>query len=342
MELRENIFGKGIIYDQDDLDGKIFALCSACMSLYSEFESFANANPDRMVKTPEEADNIVVISCQVTDLAVYNDIKTMEEFVKQHPDKRYYICGCLANRFDIELPDYIMRLDHVRVDYQHIKQRFVEYQKPFWVPELNEIDPHANGNLFRQKYPLRIGAGCSNNCSFCTIKVTRGKPYVLDINKVEQEFLENDNIVLIADAPTTQQIFDWVKLAIKHSKSISIRNVEPVVALQSFKQLKDLASHGLLKEFHTPVQHTDKDILKAMHRNVPATLQLIEQLKELRELGVYLATNVIVDYKINGQDTAQPDFDKLYETFHYISWNPYWDGKWDYDNAKLKFESYFK
>jgi len=341
MEIKENIFGQGIIYNQNDLKGKIFAQCSACMSLYSEFESFANAYPEQMVQTPEEADDIIVISCQVTDLAVYNDIKTMQDFIKQHPQKKYYIGGCLANRFDIELPTSVMRLDHVRVDNQQIKERLVKYQKPFWVKELDENNEYSDGNLFRNKYPLRIGVGCKNNCSFCTIKITRGRPYEIDINKAEQEFIENDNILLISDAPTTQQIFDWVNLAIKHSKQISIRNVEPVVALQSFSKLKELAEHKLLKEFHSPVQHTEESILKAMHRNAPATLQLIEKLKELRKLGVYLATNIIIDYKINNEKTIEPNFEKLYETFHYISWNPYWDGKWNYDNAKVRFEEYF-
>jgi len=342
VELKTNIFGSGIIYNQDDLKGKIFATCTACMSLYSEFESFANNNPDRMTDLPQLADNIVVISCQVTDLAIHNDFETIKDYITKYPTKKFYISGCLANRFDIEMPNSVMRLDHVRSDYTEIKKRYVNYKKPFWVDDLDTSNEYSNGNLFRNKYPLRIGVGCENNCTFCTIKVTRGKPYKLEINKLEKEFLNNDDVLLISDAPTTQQIFDWAGLAIKHFKQISIRNVEPVVALQSFNKLKDLAAHGLLKEFHCPVQHTDVSVLKAMHRNSSATLQLIEKLKELKELGVFLATNVIVDYEYNGIKYPDPDMDKLYETFDYISWNPYWDGKWDKQKAEKRFKEYFK
>jgi hypothetical protein len=54
----------------ENLEGKIYMTCSACMSVWADGLSWANAHPERITKNPAEADNIAVLSCQVTDLAV--------------------------------------------------------------------------------------------------------------------------------------------------------------------------------------------------------------------------------------------------------------------------------
>jgi tRNA A37 methylthiotransferase MiaB len=338
MNTTTNKFGTGEIYAKEDLKGKTYALCCACMSIFAEFQSYANAYPDRVTLNPYEADNIVLLSCQVTDLAVLNDISTLEGLIKEFPSKTFYIGGCLAYRFDVPLPKGVRRLSHVRQDYQQIKENLVDYKKPFWVTDYDEKDSeYSDGHLFRLKYPLRIGVGCKNKCAYCTIRVTRGEAYEIDIEKAKKEFNDNNDILLISDAPTAKQITDWCNLAIENHKRISIRNVEPTVALEVFDKLLETASKGLLKEFHSPVQHTNPEVLKDMFRDVNSTLKLLERLQELKALGVFLATNIIIDYK----DFPNPSESLLKAVFDYVSWNPYWDGVWDREKAEKKFKRYF-
>lgn len=340
MKTVKNIFGEGILYEAEDLKGKIYTRCCACISIYSDFESWANKYKDRFVNTPSEADTIIVLGCQVTDLAVLADIRNIESLVKRYPGKEYFIGGCLAKRFDIELP--VKRLDIIKSDYTTIKEKKTQWGVPFWVKNFNENDEEYNdGHLFRNMYPLRIGVGCKNKCAYCTIRITRGICY--ELNPQINEFLENDNILLNADSPSAELLKEWIKIAIQYNKPISIRNVEPQIAIEIENELIDLSDMGLLNVFHMPVQSTDVNVLKDMNRNPELTLKAIEMVKKL---DAFLATNIIVDYK----DFPNPDMDlktwdnskkiKGLEMFDYISWNPYWDGIWDRENAEQRFEKY--
>ena len=54
MKEHKNIFGEGILYDETDLKGNIYATSAACMSVWSDLLSWANniINKDRFVDDP--------------------------------------------------------------------------------------------------------------------------------------------------------------------------------------------------------------------------------------------------------------------------------------------------
>lgn len=358
-----NRFGSGILYEESDLGYGIYCVCTACMSIWSDFLSFANhelhQTPDRrQIKdvTPyyvandpflHDTDTIVVLGCQVTDLAIYNDLKTAEELHQAYPTIPIYMGGCLAQRFDIEFPDYLRRLDVVRTPYENLKyvDGFIDYKKPFWNPDLKEDDDElAVGNLFRHMYPLKIGAGCHGKCKYCTIRDTRGESYETDAYLQINEFLEHadQGVVLISDSPTVKQIEDWCHLAMRYKKQISLRNVEPQVANAAKQDLIRTAKSGILKVLHCPIQSNDINVLRAMNRDVNGTLDYIELAQELRKYGVVVATNIIIDYTVNGDTIHNMDTEWLDLHFDYWSWNPYFDGNWNYEKAEKRFEKYIK
>ena len=343
MEKITNKFGEGIIYNIDDLKGKIYATSAACMSVWSDFLSWANANENRMTDNYMEADCIVVLGCQVTDLAVVNDIRVAEKLHKE-TNKEIYMGGCLSQRMDIPLPEYIKRLDVVRVVGEYIHNRnLINYEKPYWVKDFEENeDDLAQGNLFRNYYPLKIGAGCHGNCKYCTIRHTRGEFYEIGANEQVDEFLKFDNVVLISDSPTVKQIRDWCEIAKKYKKEISIRNVEPQVLAICKEEVIDLSKNKLLKILHCPVQSFDKEVLKIMNRSVEATNKALEIMKEVRKNGTLVATNIIIDYVHNGKIYENYDKKRLEEMFDYYSWNPYFDGNFDLNRAKERFEKYIE
>ena len=320
-----------------DLEGKIFLTCSACMSVLADGLSWANANKDKITKKIEEADNIILLSCQVTDLAVLNDLKIIEDYKKKHPEKNYFIGGCLGKRPDIKLPDFVERLETPRTNYQFLEDRtLVNFEKPFWVKDFKENDDwFQQGHLFRNMYPLRIGKGCPNKCTYCTIRFTRGDFEEYEASKLEKEFLAHENVLLIADSPTVNQVKDWHAIAIKNDKPFSIRNVEPSITVQCKNELLELAKKSLLKVYHSPIQSNNQDVLPDMNRSVKDTLETIEIAKKLKSLGTYIATNIIIDYK----DFKQ-DFSEIYGLYDYVSWNPLWDRKWDRKKAEQRFEKY--
>jgi tRNA A37 methylthiotransferase MiaB len=215
----ENIFGSGILYDESALfDKKNYAISTACMSIYSEFLSWANKYNEFTTLDPSKADNIIVLSCQVTDLAILNDLRTIEKLHESFPDKTFFIGGCLANRFDIELPSWVKRLSRICSDYTHIEEKLI------------------------------------------------------------------------------------------------------------------------INTLHCPIQSDNPHVLKDMGRNVEKTLDFIEFVfffKRYTSYDTLFATNIIIDYK----DFPNPE--RLEEVFDYVSWNPYWDGKWNRQNAESRWLKYF-
>lgn len=343
MQEIKNIFGTGKIYDKNDLEGKIYATSAACMSVWSDMLSYANQNKERFVKTPEEADSIVVLGCQVTDLAILNDLR-VASILHKKTGKDIYMGGCLAQRLDITLPEYIRRIDVVReynVDLEDLK--LINYEKPFWVPDFKETEDNlAEGNLFRNFYPLKIGAGCHGKCKYCTIRHTRGEGYEAVPEEQIDEFLNHENVVLTSDSPTPSQVKAWCRIAKESNKELSIRNIEPQNLILCKDELLELASLNLLKIIHCPVQSFEPKILKAMNRNVELTEAAVNLLKTLKNLGVITATNIIIDYIIDGKTYKNFDESKLNENFDYYSWNPYFDGNFNVEKAEERFKKYIK
>lgn len=341
MEQIKNIFGEGTLYNEFDLKGKIYITSAACMSVFSDFLSWANANKERIVTDPNLADTLVVLGCQVTDLAILNDIETAHKLHKE-TGKEIYMGGCLAQRLDIKLPDYIKRLDVVRKVNQPLYERnLVHYEKPFWVKDFEDTDEVlAQGNLFRNFYPLKIGAGCHGKCKYCTIRHTRGETYETVAKEQIEEFLSFDNVVLTSDSPTIEQIKDWCSISRKYNKPISIRNIEPQTLVMCKEEVEELSKLNLLPILHCPLQSFDEEVLKIMNRSIKYTNEAFEIMQNARKNGTLIATNIIIDYVYDHKKYPNYDKEKLEEFFDYYSWNPYFDGNFDYEKAKVRFKQY--
>lgn len=365
MHILKNKFGEGTIYSQEDLlktcrskSNCLYLVSTACLSVTSDLISFVESLPCNIVKFigKEFLSNfnnkelvIVVASCQVTDLAILNDIKTMDELKNRYPTSEIFCGGCLAYRFDIELPDFVKRLTTIRSEYTPITRYGidkVDWKKPYWHVKEEDKFGIKNANLFRNHYPLKIGAGCDRKCKYCTINTTRGESYKTDAFLQIKEFLDNvdskyyDGVVLVSDSPTVEQIQDWCFIADKYNKPISFRNVEPDIAIKTYDNLKGLAEKGLLDILHCPIQSNEPEVLKAMNRNVESTMDFIVKSQVLRALGVKVATNIIIDYIVDGQVVHNMPIEWLNAHFDSWVWNPYFDGKWNRENAEKRYQEY--
>ena len=78
----------------------------------------------------------------------------------------------------------------------------------------------------------------------------------------------------------------------------------------------------------------------AMNRDIEETLKYIELAQDLRQMGVKVATNIIIDYVVDGEVIHNMDENWLNAHFDYWSWNPYFDGNWNYKKADQRFKKY--
>lgn len=345
MNLVQNRFGTENMYTIEDIKYPIYCESAACLSVYTDFLSWLSNNIEKDICTidPQKAKSIIVLGCQVTDLAILNDIRIAERLKEQNPEADIYMSGCLAQRFDIELPTFIKRLDVVRVLNQPILEKSREltvYAKPFWVDEINEDDEYAQGNLFRQSYWLKVGAGCHGKCKYCTIRDTRGKGFEQKPATQVEEFLKHENVVIVSDSLTIDQVKEWCLIALYSNKAISIRNIEPQTANACKNELLVISEKGLLKNFHCPIQSMEDKILVAMNRSVVQTKNAIELMQKMRKFGTKVATNIIIDYVVDDTIYKNMPIEKLNELFDYWSWNPYFDGNWNREKAERRFKKY--
>ena len=58
--------------------------------------------------------------------------------------------------------------------------------------------------------------------------------------------------------------------------------------------------------------------------------------RDLKSKGVFVATNIIIDY-----GDCENKFGAVYELFDYVTWNPYWDGDWNAEKAQERWDFYF-
>lgn len=345
MTLVQNRFGTQNMYEIEDICYPIYCESAACLSVYTDFLSWLSKNIEKDVCTldPKKAKSIIILGCQVTDLAILNDIRIAERLKEENPVADIYMSGCLAQRFDIDLPAFIKRLNVVRVLNQPILEEarnLTVYANPFWVDEIDDKNEYAQGNLFRQSYWMKIGAGCHGKCKYCTIRDTRGKGFEAIPAEQINEFLQHENVVIVSDSPTVSQVKEWCLIALDCNKEISIRNIEPQTANACKDELMAVSQNGLLKNFHCPIQSMEEQILVAMNRSVYQTQQAIELMQEMRRYGTKVATNIIIDYVIDGTNYKNMPIQELNRLFDYWSWNPYFDGNWDRKTAEQRFKKY--
>jgi len=340
MFISTNKFGTANIYEESDiLNKKIYIYNCACLTIHTETLGWANKHKNCIVNNPVDADVIIVLGCQVTDLAIHNDIQTLLAFQFKYgcEDKLILFGGCIGQRFDI-FPTVFNRIDLLYSNYQPVTDdSLITWQHPFWIKQ-SETNSFLRTDKKDFKY-IRVGKGCHGRCQYCTIRITRKDPVTLDLNKLLPQFEEcagsNKIIIPVADTLTIPQIEHLYGIAIQYKIKFALRNIEPSNAVATSDTLLKFSESGLLDTIHIPIQSTNKDSLRQMNRSINDTFESIELIKNIKSNGVYTATNVIINY--NDQSSG---YNTIKEIFDHVAWNPYWNGKWDIVTAARRMTQY--
>ena len=299
-----------------------------------------------IVNNPKEAEIIVINTCGFIDSAkeeAINTILEMAEYKKQNC-KYLIVMGCLVQRYytDLikELPevDLFIKLDEYKnywnkiIDLvekgkveisNHISNIKISEVKKQPLPEMNEFFERVITTGENYAY-LKIGEGCSNNCTYCAIPYIRG-PFasrpMQDIIEEAKGLAEKGIKELIVIAQDTTRygidIYGESKLAELLQKLCKIEKLEWVRFLYSYPEgitdeLIDAVCNNdkICKYFDIPIQHISNDILKRMNRKT--SRENIENIiKKIRNKipEVTLRTSLIVGFP--GETEKQ--FKELYE-----------------------------
>ncbi len=151
-------------------------------------------------------------------------------------------------------------------------------------------------NVFHPySFCIKISTGCLTNCSYCAVKLSRGKLKSKPLNKVIHEFEEGiakgfTEFSLIGtdtgsygrDQGTTLVTLLRKLLARKGDYQIRLRNVQPRFLIEMMPELQELFKSGKISYISTAVQSGNNRILKLMNRGYTIegykeAIQLINQ-----------------------------------------------------------------
>lgn len=305
---------------------------------------FKNHNYE-IVNDPKEAEIIVINTCGFIDSAKEEAINTIIEMAeyKKHSCRYLIVMGCLVQRYysDLikELPevDLFIKLDEYKnywnkiidlvekgkVDISEHKNNIrISEVKKQPLPEMNEFFERVITTGENYAY-LKIGEGCSNNCTYCAIPYIRG-PFS---SRPMQDIIEEANIlankgikelIIIAQDTTKYgvDLYGETKLAELLQNLSKIEKIEWIRFLYSYPEgitdeLIDIVSNNdkICKYFDIPIQHISNDVLKRMNRKTSRENieNIIEKIRNIIP-EVTLRTSLIVGFP--GETEEQ--FEELY------------------------------
>ena len=300
-----------------DLKRPITIISVACRTVTAEWENWAQQLSPSEISGLSDARTVVILGCQVTDLAILNDLRTAERFQNAWPGKEIVLGACVAARGDVDFdfPRVTLPLGIANLDSTRFSSQRVNWLQPFW---------SSRETFLREGVSVRTSRGCQSACAYCSINRVRGGHEVYSISP--QNVVPGS--VLVADSPSADEVHAFLDAARLNKAPISLRNLEPEVAFGTKAETMAMAEAGLLDTWHVPIQSTNPEVVGKMRRDPIVVSKIISLADDLRRIGVKTATNIIENF-VPG-DTS-PDADGF---FDHVSRNPYWNGHWDRSMAE--------
>ncbi|MBO5774078.1 MAG: 30S ribosomal protein S12 methylthiotransferase RimO [Clostridia bacterium] len=238
-----------------------------------------------LTQNVEEADILVVNTCAFITTAIRESIDTILELAEQKKtrDVKLVVMGCFAERFALEVKDEFTEVDaFIGVNsYANVADIFDKLDER---PVVLEKAPcgHLKGRI--QTTPahyayLKIGDGCDNFCTYCTIPYIRGRyrSYPMeDLIEEAKALVDNGvkELILVAQDTTRygKDLYGEYKLK-ELLKELVKLDLYKIRILYAYPELVDdelieliATEEKIAKYIDIPLQHISDKILKAMHR----------------------------------------------------------------------------
>lgn len=278
-------------------------------------------NHYQIVTNKDEADIIIINTCGFIESSKKESIEVILDNINK--SQKVVVTGCLVNRYVEELKKEIPEVDlwiPIR-DYPRFTTLLASIGEPVTNYEgLNDKFRLVSTGSYSAY--IKIGEGCSNNCTYCAIPLIRG-PYVSrSYESIIEEakelaskgykeiiLLEQDTTRYGWDLTPRKTIVDLIEglLKIKELEFIRLLYLYPD---EISDELIDLIAkeQRLTAYFDIPIQHSEDNILKAMNRRGDKAL-LTNLFRKIREKvpNAILRTTIMVGFP----GETKKDFDNL-------------------------------
>ena len=273
-----------------------------------------------LTSSERDADVVVVNTCGFLGAARDEAIQVIRDLVKVKKKKntrlkRIVVVGCLVQRDGAGLLETIPEIDIiVGVHNRDDVVRAVVDKKSPKAGLLDDYYPRINIDKARLRITpehwayLRIGEGCNQKCTFCTIPAIRGplhsKPRELVLSEARELISDGAVELCLIGQDTTSYGLDWggkSELApllrdlnkLEGLKWLRLMYVYPSVMTDEI--IEAIAEcEKVVKYIDIPLQHINDRILKRMHRQFDreSTIDLLTRIRN-RIPTVSLRTTMI-------------------------------------------------
>jgi MiaB/RimO family radical SAM methylthiotransferase len=176
-----------------------------------------------------------------------------------------------------------------------------------------------------QTFFIKVSTGCAGNCTYCSIRLARGKIKSKSIDAVLKEFKQGLDEGYKDFALVGTDIGDYGKdmgadlidlleklVACEGDFTLRLRNVNPRWLIPSVSRFCEILKTGKIKYLLCPVESGSNDILKRMNRGYRIE-QYVQAMRQVRNAypPIFLKTQIIVGFP--GETKA--DFKKSRQLF---------------------------
>ncbi len=270
---------------------------------------------------PALAEAVIINTCGFIESAKQEAIDNILEYStlkKEGRIKKIIVTGCLAERYRQEIAEEMPEVDAVvgigsNAEIADIIRDTFCGDKVYRFGEKCGLPLEGGRVLSTLPFYayLKIAEGCDNCCSYCAIPSIRGRFRSRPMESVLQEARELaargvKELVVVAQDTTKygQDLYGEYRLAALLRELAKIEGFRWIRVLYAYPEritdelLEVIASEPkIAKYLDIPLQHCDKEILRAMNR--PGSREEIEQLlAHVREKvpGITLRTSLIVGF----------------------------------------------
>lgn len=283
----------------------------------AKIEQFLIQNDWKLKKKIGESNLIIFNACGLTEVEQENSIKIIKTLKrKKRTDSQLIVCGCLplinkerireiyegdiidgddtqklAKRLGIKIAS-----NNIHANYliPHTTCSLSMTRRISNLPKslsLYSIQRRLNKNKYRQfwdsvnivrpnTYYIKVSTGCTNSCSYCAVKLSRGAVKSKSIEQIKGEFLIGLELgykvfALIGtdtgsyglDIKTN--LVDLLRelTSIKGKFLLKLRNVHPRALIEMLPGFLDVFKSGKIVHMTSATQHGNNHILQLMKRD---------------------------------------------------------------------------
>jgi len=293
---------------------KVFFKTFGCRTNVFDTQVMMNNLKDfEVTQVEKDADVVVINSCTVTnsaDSTARNYINSLQKLPKK-PRVIFTGCGVWTkgeNLFESKKIDALFG----HSEKENINTLLQDQTRFFKAGDLEHLDDTIIDKMIgKSRAFIKIQEGCDFRCSYCIIPFVRGNSRSYEEHKILQQIttlaingfgefiLTGINVGsygkehgVVGKKDKLVQLLKKISL-IRGVRRVRLGSVEPVQITDEFKEILDEPWMG--KHMHIALQHTNKEMLKIMHRRnkVKSDLELFEL---LASKGYALGTDFIVGH----------------------------------------------